>query len=311
MKAPPLVSVIVPCWNASAHLAQALDSVRAQSMADWECIVVDDGSTDDTPEVAARLTEADHRIRVARQRRRGIGAARNHGIDLARGLYIQFLDADDAILPDKLALQLAALRGLPAPALAYCDYANVLTLDIERLVLPGLLRVPPRLDHERPLADLARGWETAVSIPVHCFLLERRIFTEFGIRFDERLPSHEDWDCWMRVFELKPTLRYVDQTLAVYRRRPDSVSSNRWLMRRGFLRAVELQLRRHRHDPDLTAVLAAKRAEVLARYRDVAPAARVGRAILGGIGVFRAVVPAPVRRRLGPVLRSWLERQPP
>lgn len=311
MKTAPLVSVIVPCWNGSSYLAQAVDSVRAQSMADWECIIVDDGSTDGTPEVAARLAEADRRIRLARQRRRGIGAARNRGIDLARGLYIQFLDADDAILPDKLALQLTALRGLPAPALAYCDYANVLTLDIERLVLPGPSRVPPRLDHERPLADLARGWETSLSIPVHCFLLERRIFTEFGIRFHERLPSHEDWDCWMRVLELKPTLRYVDQTLAVYRRRPDSVSSNRRLMRRGFLRAVELQLRRHRLDPDLAALLAAKRAEVLARYRDMTLAARLRRATLGGMSVFRAVVPAPVRRRLGPVLRSWLERSPP
>jgi len=308
VKTAPLVSVIVPCWNDSSYLAQALDSVRAQSMADWECIIVDDGSTDNTPEVAARLAEADRRIRVARQPRRGIGAARNRGIDLAGGLYIQFLDADDAILPDKLAVQLAALRGLPAPALAYCDYANVLTLDIERLVLPGPFRLPPRLDHERPLADLARSWETSVSIPAHCFLLERRIFAEFGIRFDERLPSHEDWDCWMRVLDLKPTLRYVDQALALYHRRPGSVSSNRRLMRRGFLRAVELQLRRHRHDADLAAVLAAKRAEVLARYSDMAPSARLRRAILG---VVRAVMPAPVRRRLRPVLRGWLEREPP
>jgi hypothetical protein len=307
VKTAPLVSVIVPCRNGSSYLAQALDSVRAQSMADWECIIVDDGSTDGTPAVAARLTEEDRRIRVARQRRRGIGAARNRGIDLARGLYVQFLDADDAILPDKLALQLAALRGAPAPALAYCDYASVLTLDIEQPVLPGPFYLPPRLDHERPMADLARGWETSVAIPAHCFLIERRIFTEFGIRFHERLPNHEDWDCWMRVLELKPSLRYVDQTLAVYRRRPDSVSSNRRLMRRGFLRAVELQLRRRRHDPDLAAVLAAKRAEVLARYSDIAPAARLRRAILRGMGVVGAVVPAPVRRRVGPVLRGWLK----
>ena len=74
MKTAPLVSVIVPCWNGSSYLAQALDSVRGQSMADWECIIVYGGSTDGTPEVAARLTEAGRRIRVARQRQRGIGA---------------------------------------------------------------------------------------------------------------------------------------------------------------------------------------------------------------------------------------------
>ena len=74
MKTAPLVSVIVPCWNGSSDLAQALDSVRAQSMAVWECIIVYGGSTDGTPEVAARLTEARRRIRVARQRQRGIGA---------------------------------------------------------------------------------------------------------------------------------------------------------------------------------------------------------------------------------------------
>jgi glycosyltransferase involved in cell wall biosynthesis len=304
VKAAPLVSVIVACWNGSAYLAQALDSVRAQSVADWECIIVDDGSTDSSLDIAARLADADSRIRVVRQRRRGLAAARNRGIDLARGLYIQFLDADDAILPDKLALQLATLRGLPKPALAYCDYANVLSLDFERLVVPGPFYLSPRLDHQQPLADLARRWETSLSIPAHCFLFQREIFGEFGIRFFEQLPNHQDWDCWMRILELKPALCYVDQTLALYHRRPGSLSANRRRMRRGFLRAVDLQLRRHRHDADLTAVLAAKRMDVLASYADATLAARFQRALRSGI---RAVLPASAHARLDATLNRWLK----
>ncbi|MGH7645624.1 MAG: glycosyltransferase, partial [Gemmatimonadales bacterium] len=246
------------------------------------------------------------RVRVHRTAARGLAAARNAGLDLARGAYIQLLDADDVILPTKLAAQLAALARELRPALAYCDYFRARLDDsIAEAALPGLY-LPPCLDHDRPLADLATRWERSLSIPVHCFLLDRRLFSEHGIRFDERLPNHEDWDCWMEILRLDPALHYVDAKLAVYRLSAQSMSRDRPRMRRGFLRAIRKQRRSFRHDPGMRAVLTAKLADTEHAYRDCSPRGRAGRAVGEGLRGAGRLLPAPVRRRLGPVVRSWM-----
>ncbi|MBI5647604.1 MAG: glycosyltransferase family 2 protein [Ignavibacteriae bacterium] len=102
---PPLVSVILPTYNRAALLPRAIDSVRGQSLTDWELIVVDDGGTDDTPAVLARYQAMDGRIRAFRQENAGPAAARNAGFVLARGAYIAFLDSDDEYLTDHLLLR--------------------------------------------------------------------------------------------------------------------------------------------------------------------------------------------------------------
>lgn len=107
----PRVSVVIPCRNHGAHLPIAVASVQAQDHQSWECIIVDDGSTDDSADIAAALAARDTRIRVHRQPPRGLSAARNTGLRLARGEYVQFLDADDVITPAKFSIQLAALDG--------------------------------------------------------------------------------------------------------------------------------------------------------------------------------------------------------
>ena len=105
------VSVVMPAYNAASTIGSAMRSVALQTHRDWELIVVDDGSTDQTAELAAAAAAADRRIRLIRQRNQGVAAARNAGIEAATGRYLAFLDADDTWLPEKLQRQRAFMQA--------------------------------------------------------------------------------------------------------------------------------------------------------------------------------------------------------
>jgi glycosyltransferase involved in cell wall biosynthesis len=106
----PQVSVVIPAYNCAAYVGQAVDSVLRQTYTDWEIIVVDDGSRDDTKLI---LEQYGDRIRYIYQQNQGVSIARNRGIELARGEFIAFLDADDYFLPDKIAAQIAVFAAQP------------------------------------------------------------------------------------------------------------------------------------------------------------------------------------------------------
>src|SRR4051812_41650748 len=123
---PACVSVVIPTFNRSSTLPRAIDSVVAQSFTDWELVVVDDGSTDDTPRLLANYQKKlGNRLISLRQRNRGCSAARNQGIELARGRYIAFLDSDDEFLPQKLSRQLDLFTACPDRSFVYSDYSFV------------------------------------------------------------------------------------------------------------------------------------------------------------------------------------------
>ena len=111
----PLVSVIIPAYNSGHYLDEAVQSVIAQTFTDWECIVVDDGSTEDL----SRVGKMDPRVRLIRQRNRGVACARNVGITSAGGVYIAFLDHDDLWLPNKLSCQVAVMEKNPGAGLCH------------------------------------------------------------------------------------------------------------------------------------------------------------------------------------------------
>ena len=120
----PLVSVVVPVFNAEKHLGQALDSLLAQTHGNLEVICVDDGSTDGTPQLLADYASRDDRVRVFNQENAGPGAARNRGIERARGDYLYFLDADDWCDPSLLEKAVALLErtGADIAALPHCEF---------------------------------------------------------------------------------------------------------------------------------------------------------------------------------------------
>jgi len=260
----PQVSVIIPCYNQGHFLGEAVQSIIDQTFRDWECIIVNDGSTDSTKDVAGRFLRMDNRVRYFEQRNKGLAAARNRGLHECRGKFIQFLDADDVILPEKIAAQMELLGSTTAQALAYCDYYKTKGAGLHNLISDPLCE--PRFRLKRPLLDIASRWETDFSIPAHCFLFDARLFFNHRIEFNEKLPNHEDWDCWMRIFATDPIVKHQAQKSVVYRIHENSLARDEIKMWRGFRNAINSQLKLFRDSPEVRALLANKRAQMRTIY---------------------------------------------
>lgn len=199
------VSIVMPCFDAAAHLAQSIASVRAQTLPDWELLFVDDGSTDGSAALADALAREDPRIRVHRQPNRGVCAARNAGLGLARGEYLAFLDADDTWEPDFLAQMLTALAAHPEAGIVYCGWQN--------LGLPGGRGhpyVPPELEGPEKLAKLF----DCCQWPIHACLTRLADVRAAG-GFDPRFKTSEDMLLWLKLGKSRPLVR-VPRVLAYY-----------------------------------------------------------------------------------------------
>jgi hypothetical protein len=232
----PKVSVIIPCYKQAHYLPVTLASVQAQTLEDWECLIINDGSPDDTESVAMSWVEKDERFRYYRKENGGLSSARNFGIELAYGRFMQFLDSDDVILPKKLEIQSKELESSHFLSLSFCDYTRGSAEDIYESLSASVYYLPPVLSDKTTIYELAGDWETRLSIPPHCFLFSRHFFDE-GIRFDEELPNHEDWDCWMRIFLKAKEIKYCDEKLAIYRYHKNSMCNNMQAMRDGYIKA--------------------------------------------------------------------------
>ena len=278
----PVVSTVVPCYNQGRFLPDALNSLITQSFSDWECIVINDGSSDTTDVIAAQFAARDRRFRYFYQKNSGLAAARNRGLAQARGHYIQFLDADDAIDGNKFHLQLKVLSKAQGPALCYSDYFS--SIEESLLTSHETRYLPPQLFSNDPIDDLILKWETELSIPAHCFLFDGRLFRDANIRFNEQLPNHEDWDCWMNIFSIKPTIYYVDQKLAIYRIRSKSMCANDKLMLAGFLQAIKGQQQKYGREAREYSLLEQKLKITKKAYREkrlyVQYLRRIGRKLL-------------------------------
>ena len=188
------VSVIIPAFNYGRFIARTIQSLQAQTLTDWECLVVDDGSSDDTGEVVGAITANDPRINYLRQPNAGLGAARNAGIRATNGEFVQFLDADDLIGPRKLERQAEILRSHPEVDLVYGDarYFREDTPD------------SPRVEWDRRFSTVSGAGEPLLSallvdniMVVQASLTRRPLLERVG-GFDPRLPRLEDWDYWIR-----------------------------------------------------------------------------------------------------------------
>jgi glycosyltransferase involved in cell wall biosynthesis len=284
-----LVSIIMPCYNAAQHLSRSVGSVLAQTEGNWELVIVDDGSRDDSWRELQDLAQTDPRIRIFRQANAGAAAARNHALREARGDYIAFLDADDTWHPDFLASMRAALNHASSDGLAYCGWQNI-----------GLGGgrdapfVPPDYEGDNKVEALLGGCRW----PIHTALVSAKAIRESG-GFDETLSSCMDYDLWLRIGSTLPLIR-VPYVLAYYHHHGGEqitknrarIAFNHWRAQRKFLHA----------NPALVASLG------VARIRALTVGQLLGRGydcywnrdVVAARAIFRAVM----KERYG-TLRDW------
>lgn len=234
-----LVSIIVPCYNQAQYLPDALQSIYMQSHGNWECLIINDGSTDHTELVAQEWQEKDSRFRYIKKKNGGLSSARNAGLAEAMGDYIQFLDADDVIHPDKFRMQLQGINPSTRYAISYSDYFSSTE---KKLTEPFPYHISPEFKTSNYLFELINRWEKSLSIPCHCFLISSHILKDNSITFDETLKNHEDWDFWMTIFRFKPSVFYIPKQLVTYRIHSSSMSRNYKQMKLGFQAAIKKQL---------------------------------------------------------------------
>ena len=207
---PPFVSVIIPTHNRSWILKEAVDSVLDQKNCAFELIVVDDGSTDDTPEL---LRSYGDRLIAVRQNNRGVSAARNAGIRRASGSLIAFLDSDDCWLPGKLQAQAAFFEGRP----------DALICQTQEAWIRNGVRVNPKNRHRKRSGMIFEPSLHLCLVSPSAVMMRRTLFDTVGV-FDETLPACEDYDLWLRVSCRFPVF-LVDAPLVVKRGgHPDQLS---------------------------------------------------------------------------------------
>lgn len=215
----PLVSVIMPAFNAERWIGDALSSATAQSWTELEIVVVNDGSQDGTREVVA--ASGDSRVRVVTQEHKGAAAARNRGLLETNGELVQFLDADDALSPAKIERQVRALGAGPVGCVASCAWARFATW-------PPATRPSPE-----PVWAIADPVEWVVSslagggmMQPGAWLTPRSVIAEAG-PWDESLSLHDDGEFFTRVL-LKSTRNvFVGDVIAFYRDVTGSLSRRR------------------------------------------------------------------------------------
>lgn len=219
MTATPQVSVILPVFNREAWLGQALDSVADQTFTDYEVIVVDDGSTDDSCEIALQRSLASNgKIRVVSISNSGVATARNSGIATANGQYFAFLDSDDAWLPNHLENAMTAFEHDPDLGFVH---ANIERIDIKGRALNVPIRDWARIEDAFEAIALRREHVACSTVVV-----SREAIKTVG-EFDERFNrlGCEDRDLWLRIAD-RFRICYLDYVGARYRVHPTSLSAN-------------------------------------------------------------------------------------
>lgn len=228
----PQISVIIPCYNHGRYLPEAVASVVAQTFGDWELIIVDDGSTDDSAAVAERLIAhyaQQYRMLLLRQANQGLSASRNNGIGQARGVYILPLDADDQIEPDMLAATLEVLERQPEVGFVY---TAVKMFGVENRIWSGGPYSLDKLRFDCPM------------VPITLFRKQAWADVD-GFRSDLYPQGYEDWDFWLRLAAAGWQGDHIARPLVRYRR------SNGSMLAKARIYDLELRAQIVLHHPSL------------------------------------------------------------
>jgi glycosyltransferase involved in cell wall biosynthesis len=216
----PTVSIVIPAYNVAPYIGETLDSVFAQTFADYEVIVINDGSPD-TEELERAIQPYQERIRYLSQKNSGASAARNAGLHAARGKLIAFLDADDLWSPNYLAEQLKFMREYD------CDLACAdamifgVSADAGRTYFDAVMKTAPAMG-DVTFLELVNAERSLITSGV---VVRRDLILEVGL-FDEALRNAQDFDLWLRLARHGARLAYHRHVLLRYRSRPNSLSGD-------------------------------------------------------------------------------------
>ena len=228
LKSSPLVSVIIPTYNRGYCVAESISSVLSQEYGNLELIVVDDGSTDETPRLMANFPDL---IYLRQEGNYGVSHARNLGIEQARGELICFLDSDDLWEKNKLTIQVDWMQSHPECKISYSD----------EIWIRNGVRVNPMKKHSKYSGDIYEQCLALCIVSPSSAIMKSSLLQEVG-GFDETLPVCEDYDLWLRIAHRYP-FHLIDEKLIIKRGgHEDQLSRKLWGMDRYRISALEKRL---------------------------------------------------------------------
>ncbi|MGO4821839.1 MULTISPECIES: glycosyltransferase family 2 protein [unclassified Flavobacterium] len=230
-----LISIIVPCYNQAQYLPEALQSVLDQTYSDWECIIVNDGSPDDTDIVAKEWLIKDIRFKYIYKENGGLSSARNAGIEIAIGDFIQFLDADDILDFEKLEKSMKKIIDqdpLKSNFLIVTTFKTFET-DVEQYYEPLNYYDVSNITFE----SILNNWDFEFTIPIHCGLFSKQNFQNFN--FPETLKAKEDWVMWLSILKCDPQIIFINEALVFYRMNGNGMTRNEKFMLENYFKALD------------------------------------------------------------------------
>lgn len=211
-----LVSIIIPAYNASQHIAETIQSVLCQSYSNWELLIIDDGSTDGTFELINSLAKSDARIKCLTKSNSGVSNTRNMGISLAKGEFISFLDADDIWYPENLEEKIKFIMN---HGIDVC-YSSCETIDSDSNSLKTVLTG----SHTPLLNDILFLKGNYITAPSG-IVLKKMVIDKIG-GFDTHLSNNADQDLWIRILSNNFKIKLIDKILWKYRVHSKNMSGN-------------------------------------------------------------------------------------
>lgn len=215
----PTFSIIIPCYNQADFLDETLASVFRQTLRDWECLIIDDGSEDNTSQIAEQWNKKDHRFKLFQKENGGLSSARNYGLMKANGKYIQFLDSDDILISSKLECCHEQHR----------KRADIVVTSFQHITSGKITSPFCTLQKEYlSFENILLKWDAEFSIPIHCGSFSKDLIG--STVFDEKLNAGEDWIFWLDIFKKKPAASFINDSLVLYRLHNTSLTKNVPLM---------------------------------------------------------------------------------
>lgn len=215
----PLVSIIIPTYNRAYLIGETLDSILAQSYSQWECIVVDDGSVDDTEEILQSYIQNDSRFKYHKRpacKPKGANACRNWGVELSKGHYIVFFDSDDLMTPNHLEVKLLAIQN------SKYEYVIAKTAYFNHPVDNTLLEVNYKNNHQEITAYKFISHKISWQTPDACIILK----TAKSIQFNEQLQSGQEYNYFSKLCMTSVNAVFINEVLTLRRYHPQSIRAD-------------------------------------------------------------------------------------